>query len=85
MNVFTEIIGYSAAAVGSSLMLPQVVRTIKIKKAGDVSLAMLICYVINCSLWLVYGVLIYSWPVIVCNIIALAISVLQLILKFKYN
>ncbi len=85
MNVITEIIGYSAAAVGSSLMLPQVARTIKIKKAGDVSLAMLIFYFINCSLWLIYGVLISSWPVIVCNLIALTISVLQLILKFKYH
>jgi MtN3 and saliva related transmembrane protein len=85
MNLITEIVGYSAAVVGSSLMLPQVVKTVKTNKTNDVSLMMLIFYFINCALWLAYGTLILAWPVIVCNTVALLISIFQLILKFKYD
>jgi MtN3 and saliva related transmembrane protein len=85
MNLLTELVGYSAAVVGSALMLPQVIKTIKTKKTNDVSLMMLIFYFINCSLWLAYGVLILAWPVIICNTIALLISIFQLVLKFRYD
>ncbi len=85
MNLLTQIIGYLAAAVGTSLMLPQVIKTLKTKKVGDLSLMMLVFYFVNCSLWLAYGLLILAWPVVVCNFLALIISIIQLILKFKYN
>ena len=74
-----------AAAVGTSLMVPQVIKSIKTKKMDDISLVMLWLYFVNCFLWLVYGVLIVAWPVIVCNFVALIVSVLQLMLKRKYS
>lgn len=85
MNLITQIIGFLAATVGTSLMLPQIIKTIKTKKVDDLSLMMLVLYFINCSLWLVYGILIMAWPMIVCNSIGLIISIIQLLLKFKYN
>ncbi|MFA6447130.1 MAG: SemiSWEET transporter [Patescibacteria group bacterium] len=85
MNLLTQIIGYLAAAVGTAAMLPQVIKTLKTKKVSDLSLMMLVFYFVNCSLWLTYGILILAWPVIVCNFLALLISIIQLILKFKYN
>lgn len=85
MILLTQIIGFLAAVVGTSLMLPQVFRTVKTKKVNDLSLVMLIFYFLNCSLWLTYGILILAWPVIICNFIALLISIFQLILKFKYS
>lgn len=83
--MITQIIGFLAAAVGTSLMLPQVFKTVRTKKVDDISLVMLIFYFLNCALWLAYGILIIAWPVIVCNLIALVISIIQLILKFKYQ
>ena len=85
MVIITEIIGFTAAAVGTSLMLPQVIKSIKTKKVGDISFGMLWLYFFNCLLWLIYGSLILAWPVIVCNFIALIISILQLFLKIKYS
>lgn len=85
MNILTQIIGFLAAAVGTSLMLPQVIKTVKTKKVNDLSLTMLVFYFLNCLLWLAYGILILAWPVIVCNFVALIISIFQLVLKFKYN
>jgi MtN3 and saliva related transmembrane protein len=85
MNLTTQIIGFLAAAVGTSLMLPQVVKTFKTKRVNDVSLVMLVFYFLNCLLWLTYGLLILAWPLIACNFIALIISIIQLVLKFKYT
>ena len=80
-----EIIGYLAAAVGTSLMLPQVIKSLKTKKMQDVSFGMLVLYFFNCILWLAYGSLISAWPVIISNFIALIISIIQLFLKLKYS
>ena len=83
--MITTVVGFAAAAVGTSLMLPQVIKSFKTKKAGDVSYGMLMLYFLNCVLWLVYGILISAWPVIICNSIALIISVVQLDLKRRYG
>lgn len=83
--VVVEIIGYLAAAAGTSLMLPQVIKSLKTKKMRDVSFGMLILYFFNCILWLAYGILISAWPVIISNFIALIISIIQLFLKVKYS
>lgn len=85
MVLFTQIIGFLAAIIGTLLMLPQLIKMIKTKKVDDISLAMLFLYSLNCILWLIYGLLILAWPVIICNFIALIISIIQLILKFKYD
>ena len=84
-TIITETIGYTAAIIGTSLMLPQVIKSIKSKSVQDLSYLMLILYFLNCLSWAAYGFLIDAMPVIICNSIALAISIFQLSLKFKYN
>lgn len=84
MNL-TDIIGYLAAVFGTILMLPQVFKTIKTKRVDDISMTMLIVYIINCSLWEAYGLMIGAMPVILCNILAGGIGILQIILKQKYK
>lgn len=85
MELFTEVVGYLAAVVGTSLMLPQVFKTLKTKNSNYLSLTMLTLYFLNCLLWLTYGILIVAWPVIVCNFIALIISIIQIILHHRFR
>ena len=85
MTLIVATLGFTAAAIGTSLMLPQIIKSIKTKKVDDISLGMLILYFLNCLLWLIYGILIVVWPVIVSNFIALIISIIQLVLKIKYS
>lgn len=85
MEIFTEIVGYIAAIVGTSLMLPQVIKTLKTKNSDNVSLIMLILYFLNCLLWLSYGILIVALPVILCNFVALIISIIQIILHNRFR
>lgn len=85
MLLFTEVIGYLAAVFGTFLLLPQVYKTLKTKRVKDISTTMLVVYIINCSLWETYGILLKSMPIIICNLSALCIGIFQLILKVKYK
>ena len=85
INIITEIIGYLAAIIGTSLMLPQVIKSLRTKKVDDISFVMLIFYFLNCFLWLTYGILISSTPLIVGNLIAFIISIAQIVIKLKYQ
>ncbi|UPA22167.1 hypothetical protein K8942_03840 [Candidatus Peribacteria bacterium] len=84
MNIFTEVIGYMAALVGTFLMAPQLVRAMRTKHMGDVSVVMLWAYLVNCTLWSVYGTLLGALPMMICNYTAIVIAIWQLVLKRKY-
>ncbi len=85
LQIITGIIGSSATLIGTSLMLPQVIKSFKTKKVEDISYGTLVLYFLNCLLWLMYGILIVALPIVICNFIALIISVLQIFLKIKYS
>jgi len=85
VSLIVNIVGYSAAVIGTSLMLPQVIKSIRTKSLRDVSSGMLVLYFLNCLLWFIYGILIIAYPVIITNAIALLISIIQIGLKIKYR
>jgi len=85
MEILTNLVGYTAAAVGTLLMLPQVVKSWRTKRVEDLSLGMTVLYFLNCLLWLLYGLLITALPMIVANATALVVSIVQVVLKLKYR
>jgi MtN3 and saliva related transmembrane protein len=85
MEILINVAGYMAAAVGTSILLPQVYKSIKTKKVNDISMSMLVVYIINLVLWEIYGLLLFSIPLIACNITSLIIAIFQIFLKIKYN
>jgi len=84
-QVLIDIVGYAAAVIGTSMMLPQVIKSLRTKKVEDLSLLMCILFFLNCVLWGIYGIMIGSWPVIIANSIGTIISIIQLIVKMKYD
>lgn len=80
-----DVIGYLGSFVGTIVMLPQIIKSIKTKSVDDVSWVMLWLYVINCALWLTYGVLMPSNPIILCNATALLIISAEIYIKIKYS
>lgn len=85
MEIFVNIVGYVAAFFGTILMLPQTYKSYKTKRVDDISMSMLVVYLINCTLWETYGWFINSNPIIVCNFIALIIGMIQISIKVKYS
>lgn len=82
---WTPIIGLVAGILTSSSMLPQVVKTIREKKADDVSLFMLVVLMLGVATWVVYGVMREDMPIIVTNSFSLLVNITMIILRLKYN
>ncbi|MDE1192181.1 MAG: SemiSWEET transporter [Arachidicoccus sp.] len=83
--LFTQILGYTAGAITSLTFLPQVIKTWKEKSAKDVSLTMFVVAASNEVLWIIYGILQNDWVIILTNVCVLAMSLVMIFLKLKYN
>lgn len=78
-------IGYLAGTLTTFAQLPQIFKSLKTKKTTDISLFMYITLVIGVILWLLYGILINDFPLILANLITLIIVTIILILKVRYG
>ena len=81
----TQIIGIIAGVLTSISMLPQLIKMIKEKKAGDVSIVMLLVLISGLALWGVYGFMREDWPIIVTNCFSFILNCVVLIFRIKYN
>ena len=82
---FIEVVGIVAGLCTSSSVIPQLVKTIKSKKAGDVSVLMFIVLLTGNSLWVYYGADKGNVPIIATNILSILLNVAMLICKFTYK
>ena len=80
-----SIVGYIAGSLTTIAYLAQVLRTLKHKRTKDISLGMYLLLCSGIGLWLVYGILIHSWPVIIANAVTLALSGSVLAMKIKFG
>ena len=80
-----DILGYSAGFITSLTFLPQVIKTWKEKSAKDISLMMFIIAAVNEVMWIVYGVLLNNWVIILTNSIVLTMSMIMIFLKLRYK
>ena len=83
MNV--EMFGYIAAILTTAAFLPQLIKTLKTKKADDVSLITLVMFNIGVLSWIIYGYKISSIPILLANLITLILNLLILISKIYFS
>ena len=78
-------IGYAAAALGTICWLPQAVQVWRTRDTRSLSLSANLLFLATVSLWLVYGLMITDWPLILANIVAVTamITIVAAKLKFK--
>jgi MtN3 and saliva related transmembrane protein len=82
---YITILGYLAGAMTTLGFLPQLIKIVKSRSTRDISLVMFIVICTGIFLWLVYGLLINSLPIILANAVTLVIAGTILILKIKYK
>ena len=80
-----EIFGYFAAILTTAAFLPQLIKTLKTKKANDVSLTTLVMFITGVLSWIVYGYYISSKPILIANLITLILNLLILISKVYFS
>ena len=81
----TDLIGYSSAFLTTLAFVPQAHHSWKTRDLSGVSLPMYSLFSFGVLGWLVYGVLITSWPIIVANSITLVLACAVLCLKLKHR
>jgi MtN3 and saliva related transmembrane protein len=82
---WTQIIGLTAGICTACSLLPQVFKTLKEKKADDVSLAMLLVLQGGLILWIVYGFRREDLPIIATNCFSLLVNITMVFLRIKYK
>ena len=80
-----DLVGYAAALLTTFSFVPQAVHTFKTKDVRGISLPMYSIFVVGITLWLVYGLLLNAWPIVLANTVTLALAVAILTMKLKYR
>lgn len=79
-TVFIELVGSAAALLTTGAFFPQAIKTIRRRETAGLSLVMYLMLVCGVSLWLFYGILLGSWPLILANAIVILPQLAILIL-----
>lgn len=78
-------IGIIATAFAVSSTLPQIIKTLKIKKTDDISIWLVVVLIIGLVFWVVYGIVKRDIVLIGGNSIAVLLNSIMLFLKIKYS
>ncbi len=85
MNTLNDWVGLLAGLLTTIAFVPQAILTWKQKSAHSVSLGMYAIFTAGVVLWLVYGILIGAWPVIIANCVTLALALFILVMKLRFG
>ncbi|WP_420475969.1 SemiSWEET transporter [Noviherbaspirillum sp. ST9] len=85
LDQFDNLVGALAATLTTIAFIPQAWMTWKSKRAEGVSLGMYSIFTSGVAMWLLYGVLICAWPVIIANVFTLALALFILVMKLRFG
>jgi MtN3 and saliva related transmembrane protein len=84
-SINLEILGLIAGAVTSMGYLPQIYKGYMTKKLDDVSYYMPAILAIGMTLWLIYGLFLDAFAVIIANIFGIGSSIFLILMKKRYS
>ena len=85
MNGWIDSIGLVAGLLTTTAFIPQVLKIYRTKSGKDISARMFSLFSAGIVLWLVYGILLHSLPLILSNVVTLILSLTIIALKFRYR
>ena len=80
-----DIIGTAAACLTTVSFAPQAWLSFKTRDVSGVSLGMYSVFTVGVAMWLVYGLLLSAWPIVVANAITLALALAILGMKIRFG
>lgn len=78
-----ELIGYCAAFLTTIAFVPQALQSWCTRDLSGISLGMYSLFTAGVGLWLVYGLIIEKWPLILANALTFALALSILFLKLS--
>jgi MtN3 and saliva related transmembrane protein len=83
--MFWQIIGLSAATLTMFGFLPQVIKIYKTKSVKDISLVALVQFTFGIALWVLYGIYLKNFIIILANAVSLSTLIIALFFYLKYR
>jgi MtN3 and saliva related transmembrane protein len=84
-SLLPTVVGSVAAVFTTAAFVPQAIRVWRLKAADEISLVTFLAFSVGTAVWLAYGLLIGSLPVILANATTFAIALTILSLKLTYD
>jgi MtN3 and saliva related transmembrane protein len=81
----SDLIGIIAGTLTTVAFVPQVWRVWKTRSTKDISLGMYLVFTAGVAFWLAYGLMLGAWPIIVANVVTLALTGTVLALKLRHG
>jgi len=81
----TDLVGYLAGILLTLCFLPQIIKTLQMKHADDVSMVMLILSLLSAFFYEIYAWQLGLWPVLVMNGIFGLLVLVEIGLKIMYD
>ncbi len=78
-----EWLGYAAAVLTTSAFVPQAILTVRTRDVRGISLTMYAAFTVGVVLWLLYGLALGAWPIILSNVVTLALAGTILVMKLR--
>jgi MtN3 and saliva related transmembrane protein len=82
-SAMTDWLGTCAALLTTGSFFPQALLTLRSKDVSGISTGMYSFFTAGVALWLVYGVLLGQWPIIIANAVTLVLAALILVTKLR--
>ncbi|CAG0938802.1 Sugar transporter SemiSWEET [Gallionellaceae bacterium] len=78
-------IGSIAATLTTTAFIPQVWQVWRTRHTHDISLGMYAIFTSGVAMWLIYGLSLGSWPIIIANSITLMLAGAVLVMKIRFG
>ena len=82
-SVSPDWVGYGAAFLTTVAFIPQTLKSWSTRDLSGISLSMYSLFTLGVGLWMLYGIFIGSWPIILANGSTLALAAIVLGLKLQ--
>jgi len=84
-GAWVELLGYLAACMTTLSFAPQAWLLFRTRNVDGISLGMYSAMTSGVVLWLVYGLLIRSWPLVAANVVTLSLAGSILVMKIRLS
>lgn len=80
-----DLIGSLAAVLTTASFIPQAWHTFRTRDVSGISLGMYSAFTAGVSCWLLYGLLLGAWPIVMANAITLTLAASILVMKLRFR
>lgn len=82
---YIELLGCVAVILTSFAFFPQIIKLLKTKQSGGISISTFLCTFAGCSVWFIYGLFIDSFAIILFNLINLVTTFIIVFLFYRFS